>query len=258
MVREGVFAGVAAALMIHPSWEWRVETDSLACASIEVVYLGREAHAAAWPERGINALDALVQLYVAVDMLRKRLGREVRTPGVILEGGLRPNIIPARAVGAFSLRAPTTRRLAEVRAEVERAARGIAEATGCRVELRQTDNTYDDMLTNTAIANRFREHLAASGVTTNDGAREHKGSLDMGNVSRAVPSVHAFIRVADQDVPLHSAGFAGATISPGAEEALMIAVRAMALTGFDLLSDERLLRAARDEFEAAVAAGGAR
>ncbi|MGH9786505.1 MAG: amidohydrolase, partial [Terriglobia bacterium] len=106
MVREGVFDGIDAALMVHPGSEWRVEVDSLACISLEVTFLGKEAHAVAWPEKGINALDALIQLFVGIEMLRKRLGRDVRMPGVILEGGQRPNIVPSRAVGHFTLRAP--------------------------------------------------------------------------------------------------------------------------------------------------------
>lgn len=257
MVRESVFTDLDAALMIHPSSEWRVYADSLACATIEVTYLGKESHAVAWPEKGINALDALIQLFVAIEMLRKRLGREVRLPGVILEGGVRPNIVPARAVGAFSLRAPTTPRLAEVRADVERTARAIAEATGCRLEIRQTDNTYDDMITNRALAGRFKEHLGRLGIDTVDTPREHKGSLDMGNVSRVIPSVHAFVQVGGPESPLHSAAFAEATTTPEAAATLLTAVKAMALTGFDVLAEPGLLQRARAEFEQIGPAGGA-
>jgi metal-dependent amidase/aminoacylase/carboxypeptidase family protein len=239
-------------MMIHGGAEWRAFTDSLACVSIQVTYLGRESHAVAWPEKGINALDALIQLFVSLDMLKKRLGPEVRIPGVILEGGVRANIVPARAVGAFSLRAPTTRRRDEVRSEVERAARAIGEATGCRVEIRQTDEAYDDMVTNRALASRFKEHLGGFGIATEDGPRHHKGSLDMGNVSRAVPSIHPYMPVAGNETPLHTAAFAAASVLPKAEESLMTAVRALALTAFDALGDADLMKAAREEFEAGV------
>lgn len=248
MVREGVFSGIDAAMMIHPSAEWRVYTDSLACASLEFTYLGRESHAVAWPEKGINALDALIQLFVAVDMLRKRLGREVRMPGIIKEGGVRPNIIPARAVGQFSLRAPTTENLRYVKGEVERTAMAIAEATGCQLTIRQTDNTYDDMLTNRALAARFKAHLEEMGIATADAPRQHKGSLDMGNVSRAVPSIHPMVRVAPPEVPIHSAAFAAATVEKAGEEALLAAVRALALTAYDALSEPELIRSAAEEF----------
>jgi amidohydrolase len=253
MVREGIFDGVDAAMMIHPSSEWRVFTDSLACVSIEVTYTGREAHAVTWPEKGINALDPLIRLFVSLEMLKKRLGGDVKIPGIVKEGGVRANIVPARAVGAFSMRAPDRERLHEVRAEVERTARAIGEAAGCGVEIRQTDNVYDEMLTNNALARRFKEHLSSMGIETVDAPRRNKGSLDMGNVSRAVPSIHPFIAVAGPETALHSAGFAEATIRERAEKALDVTVRALALTASDALEDGELLEEARAEFESATA-----
>lgn len=253
MVRRGVFDGIDAALMVHPGSEWRVEVDSLACITLEVTFEGREAHAVAWPEKGINALDALIQLFVSIDMLRKRLGRDVKIPGVILEGGVRPNIIPARSVGHFSLRAPDSASRDRVRAEFENAVAGIAGSTGCGYSLRATDEPYDDMVTNRAMADQFRARLADLGIPTVDGPRPNKGSLDMGNVSRAVPSVHPFIAICDPDIASHSAAFARATVSPRGEDALMVAARALALTGLDLLTRPELLARARAEFEARAA-----
>ena len=113
------------------------------------------------------------------------------------------------------------------------------------------DNTYDDMLTNRTLAQRFKEHFARLGVETVDTPRQNKGSLDMGNVSRVLPSVHGFIRVADPDTPIHSAAFARATATPEADEVLMTAVKAMSLTGWDALTDSDLLAGARREFAAA-------
>ncbi len=250
MVREGVFDGVDAAMMIHPSTEWRVFTDSLACVSLEITYSGREAHAVVSPEKGINALDGLIRLFVAVDALRKRLGEEVRIPGVILEGGVVPNIVPARAVGAFTVRTPTSRELEEVRAEMERIARGIGEGTGCGVGIRQTDDVHDALLTNEVMARRFKTHLAALGIETVDGPRRNKGSLDMGNVSRALPSIHPFVEIAGPETPLHSARFAEAATEARAEAALMKAVKAMALTANDLMCEPGLMEKAKEEFDA--------
>jgi amidohydrolase len=248
MVKDGCFRDLDAALMIHPGSEWRVEAESLACISLEVVFTGREAHAVAWPERGINALDALIQLFVAVELLRKRMGRDVFIPGVIAEGGVRPNIIPARAVGRFSLRAPTSLHRDRVRAEFEKTVHGIAAAMGCGVQVRPTDEPYDDMVTNQTLAGLFREHLRADGVSTVEGPRANKGSLDMGNVSRALPSLHPFIAICDRDVPSHSEAFAAAAVSERAERALLTAVRALALTGLDVLTRPEVLAAAREEF----------
>jgi len=252
MVREGVFAGIDAALMIHPGAEWRVEADSLACVSLEVTFTGREAHAVAWPERGINALDALIQLFIAKDMLARSLGRDVRIPGVVLEGGVRANIVPARAVGRFSLRAPDREARERVRAAFTGTVEGIARATGCGWTVRATDEPYDELVTNKTIAAVFRRRLNDAGIDTVEGPRANKGSLDMGNVSRAVPSVHAFVAICDPDVGSHSQAFAQASISPRGEEALMISVKAMALTGLDLLTTPALLSEAKREFSRTV------
>jgi len=247
MVREGVFDGIDAALMIHPGAEWRVEADSLACVSLEVTFTGREAHAVAWPERGINALDALLQLFMAKDMMLRGRGRDVRIPGVIVEGGVRANIVPARAVGHFSLRAPDAPSRDRLRADFTRAVEGIAAGTGCGWAIRATDEPYDELVTNRTIAARFRRHLNDAGVQTVEGPRANKGSLDMGNVSRAVPSVHAFVAICDADVGSHSPAFAQATVSPRGEEALMISMKAMALTGLDLLTTPGLIEQAKEE-----------
>ncbi|HET6373925.1 MAG TPA: amidohydrolase, partial [Candidatus Polarisedimenticolia bacterium] len=248
MVREGIFQGVDAALMVHPGSEWRVETDSLACISLEVIYTGREAHAVAWPERGLNALDALIQLFIAVEMLRKRHGRDVRIPGVILEGGLRPNIVPARAVGHFTLRAPDSATRDAVRREFERTVEGIASGTGCGSAVRATDEPYDELHSNRAMAAVFRSYLLEMGITPLDGPRPNKGSLDMGNVSKAVPALHPFVAICGQEIASHSKLFAQASVSPMGEEALMVSVRALALTGLDLLTRPDLLASVKSEF----------
>ncbi len=250
MIREGVFEDVDAALMVHPGVEWRVEVDSLACISLEVTFTGREAHAVAWPQKGINALDALIQLFIAVDMMRKRLGREVRIPGIILEGGVRPNIIPARAVGHFSLRTGDATSRDRLRTEFERMVAGIATATGCGHSIRATDEPYDEMVTNRTLAARFEEHLLAEGIRSIGGSRPNKGSLDMGNVSKAVPALHPFVAICEEDIASHSAAFAAASVSPRGEEALLTAVRALSLTGLDLFIRDGLLDEARAEFEA--------
>jgi amidohydrolase len=248
MVERGVFRGVDAALMIHPSTENRVYTTSLACHSLEVAYLGRAAHAVSSPEHGINALDALLRLFFAVHRLRHRLPREVRMPGIIVEGGKRANIIPDLATGRFSLRARDLRTLARVERVFRRAARDAARATGARLVIRSIDHPYAEMRTNRVIADVFKEELGRLGRTTEDGPRKTMGSLDMGNVSQRVPAIHPYVAVAPRSVPLHSARFARRAGGPDGRAALRVAVRALALTGLRLMCEDGLLDRARREF----------
>jgi amidohydrolase len=250
MVKEGIFRDLDAALMIHPGTEFRVHTTSLACQSIQVVFEGKASHAVAAPDRGVNALDPLIQLYVSIDAMRKGLTPEVRIPGVILEGGKRANVVPDRAVGRFSVRARNRAAVEAILDRIRRMADGLAAASGARVTVARIDETYDEMLTNRVLASLFKENLRSLGVETNDAPRERMGSLDMGNVSQVVPSLHAYVAIVPETGALHTREFAEATVSPEGRKGLDLAVRALAMTAIDLLIRPEALPAARGEFRA--------
>jgi len=248
MVKEGVFDDLDAAMMIHPGTEFRVYTTSLACQSIEVVFEGKTSHAVAAPDRGVNALDPLVQLYVGIDALKKSLTHEVRIPGVIVEGGKRANMVPDRAVGRFSIRARNRTAVEAILDRIVRMAHGLAAASGARVTLRRLDETYDEMLTNCVMATLFKENLRILGEETNDSPRDRMGSLDMGNVSHAVPALHAYVAIVPPTGALHTREFAAATISEQGKKGLLVAVQALSMTAIDLLVDPGVLPAAKQEF----------
>ena len=249
MVERGVFDRVDAALMFHPSTENRVYTTSLACHSLEVRFRGRSAHAVSAPEKGINALDALIRLFNGVEALKGTLDRRVRIPGIILEGGQRANIVPDLAVGRFSLRAPDLRTLLRVEKRFIVLVRRIARATRARATVRWVDHRYAEMVTNHVMADIFRSELRRMARRTEDGPRKGSGSLDMGNVSHRLPSIHPYISIAPKRVPLHSAEFARRAGGPAGRAGLRVATRALALTGLQILGADGTLDRVRREFE---------
>ena len=99
------------------------------------------------------------------------------------------------------------------------------------------------------MAERFKENLKFFGVSTEDKPRTRMGSLDMGNVSQKVPSIHPFIAVCKPGLASHTAEFGRATISERGREGLLLATRALALTAVDLLTDPFLVGEIRVEFE---------
>lgn len=247
MVKEGIFENLDAVMMIHPGTEFRVFTTSLACQSIEVTFEGKTSHAVAAPDRGVNALDPLVQLYVGVDALRKSLTSEVRIPGVIVEGGKRANLVPEKAVGRFSIRARNRNAVEAILDRIVRLAHGLAAASGARVGIRRMDETYDEMLTNSVLARLFKENLKELGEETNDAPRDRMGSLDMGNVSHTVPALHAYVAIAPSTGALHTREFAQATLSEPGRKGLLLAVQALSMTAIDLLARPEAVAAARQE-----------
>jgi amidohydrolase len=251
MAEAGIFDGLDAALMVHAGFEDRVLTESLASASFELAFRGRAAHAVSAPEQGINALDALVQVYVGLEMLRKALGPGVHIPGVIVQGGVRPNLVPERAVGRFSVRAPTHARRREVHRRVVRLIEGVARATGARFSLRPTDQPYMEMRTSRTLAEAARRHFARLGRKVNDAPRRSMGSLDMGNVSHRVPALHLYVGLGSSAPAPHTREFARATLSPAGRQAALAGSEVLALTTLDILNHGDLRRRAWAEWRSA-------
>ena len=104
LLDKGVFKDTVAALFSHPGagGSWSVSEKLLGIMVKRVIYEGLASHAAVSPEKGRNALTALIALFVAVDGWRQHLGATARVHGIIREGGAASNIIPSRAVGETS------------------------------------------------------------------------------------------------------------------------------------------------------------
>jgi amidohydrolase len=252
MAEAGLFDGLDGALMFHAGHEWRTVTESLACQSLEVVFGGKAAHAVASPEAGINALEAMLDLFLEVRRIRGASSKEARLPGVVLEGGVRANIVPDRSVARFSARAPTSRELDAIVGALLAAVDRVAAAAGCRRLVRPVDNPYDEMRTNLTIAGILRRELAARGAVVNDGPRPNKGSIDAGNVSLRAPTVHAYLPAAPRALALHTREFGEAATGASCEPALRTAMAALAATALALARDEGTRRAARAEVAAAA------
>jgi amidohydrolase len=248
LLDAGVFADVDVALMVHPSTETRIYYTSLAAQIAEIEFRGKPSHAAASPWLGINALDALVQTYVAIDNLKKQLSPSVRIPGIITHGGVRPNIVPERATGLFSVRAESSAALAEVIKKVRACAKGAALATGARLAFRMTDRRYDEMRTNRTLAALFEKHWCDLGGRVCPSSLKGRGSVDIGNLSHVLPAIHPSIAITEPQTPGHSREFARASISQRANRELLRVVKTLALTALDIISQKQLLAKVKAEF----------
>ncbi|MBP7148441.1 MAG: amidohydrolase [Acidobacteria bacterium] len=246
LAARGAFEGVDAALLAHPGSEDRSRVCSLASWSMEVTFEGRSAHAVAAPEEGVNALDAMIQLFVARDALLKALRPEVRIPGVILDGGRRANVIPDHARARFSLRAADTGYLAGVVLERFRGmVEGVARATGTRAKLAPIDNLYDEMLNNPVLAELYDRRMGAEGLELPREAGRPIGSLDMGTLSHMVPALHPIFRITERPLSTHTPEFTEASLHPRALDAAVRAARTLALVALDLVADPAALARAR-------------
>jgi amidohydrolase len=252
MIREGAFERIDAAIMTHPGTRDSVMAKALACAELRVEYHGREAHAAAQPERGINALEAMIIAFNAINSLRQHIRRTARVHGVITDGGQAPNIVPGHSAASFLVRAEDDEYLEEMKLKVAACFEAGATATGATLALHWNPNQYAAMNTNVPIAEAHRRNLAALGRSVPEDDRPRPlGSTDMGNVSKIVPGIHPSIAIAPPDVNGHSPRFAEFAAAPSGQRAVIDGAKALAMTAIDILADGELRRSMREAFEGA-------
>ncbi|MDP8936965.1 MAG: M20 family metallopeptidase [Actinomycetota bacterium] len=250
---RGAFAGVDAALMVHPAGVDLSEPDVLAIATFRVEYRGREAHAAAAPHLGRNALDAAVLGYNAVAALRQHIQWTERVHGVFLRAGEKPNIVPDHTVAEWYVRSATSSALQSLKERVLACLEAGAAAAGCTMDVQPTCPEYSDLRTNRALLELYRANSERLGRPVPDPtpATRVVASTDMGNVSHLVPSVHPMVRVSPPQVALHTAEFARWAVSDEGDRAVIEAAKAMAMTVVDLW----LRPEAREEVRAAFDTG---
>lgn len=248
LVSAGAFEGVDAAMMVHASTRNILSMPSLAREAFEITFRGKPAHAAAIPHEGINALDAALLTFNAVNALRQHLTPDVRIHGIITKGGVSPNIVPEYAEVRMYARAADAAYLDEVVEKIKNCARGAAQATGAKMGWRATAHPYKNMVTNKALSGAFAAAMAELGAQLHPSPNRGSGSTDMGNVSQVVPSIHPYIAISDDPVPGHSREFAACAVSARGHEGLILGTKALALTAMRVLTSPDVVEAIKGEF----------
>jgi len=164
MMRRGAFDEVDAALMVHPADADLENITSLAIQQAQVVYRGRAAHAAAAPEKGLNALDAAVLGYVNVAALRQHIAPDERIHGIFTDAGEKANIVPVRAAANWYVRSPTRARLEVLKPRLAACLEAGAAAAGCEVEIEWIQPSYAEVMDNRALLDRYTANAATWGV----------------------------------------------------------------------------------------------
>jgi len=249
MAERGAFSEVDIAMMVHPGVHDIATNQALACQTLEVEFFGRAAHAAAYPENGINALDAIIQSFTSINALRQHIKDKARIHGIITDGGEAANIVPAHSAGNFIVRAEEDSYLDELKERVLDCFVGAATATGARLEYRWGDTRYAPLLNNQTLAQLFSQNMQSlrRNILPADPTFAF-GSTDMGNISQLVPAIHPTIAVAPADVVIHSPQFAEAATSEAGNLGILDAAKALAMTVLDLLADSEMVAQAKEEF----------
>jgi len=249
MADRGAFNDLDIAMIVHPGTRDTATTEALACQTLDIEFFGKAAHAAAGPEQGINALEAMLQSFTAINSLRQHIKSTARIHGIITDGGEAANIVPAHSAGNFIVRAMDIDYLDELKEKVLNCFIGAATATGAQLKYKWDEVCYAPMRNNLTLARLFAENMESLGRSVSLADTEQAfASTDMGNVSQLIPSIHAFVAIADEEVQVHSPEFASAAISGRGIKGMLDATKALAMTVVDLIASPEILSRVKEEF----------
>lgn len=248
MLERGGFDGLHAAMMVHPAPMDMLQAKIIAASMFDVHCTGKESHASAYPELGVNAADALTIAQTAIGLLRQHIRATDRIHGIVTHGGSAPNVIPAHSSARYIVRSETLDQLNELRPKVYRCFEAGGLATGAKVQITGGDKPYAEMHHDADMAALYRANSEALGRPFPDLGELGKrptGSTDMGNISRAMPSIHPMIGINCLPAVNHQPEFTAHCITADADKALIDGALAMAWTCIDMAANanvrERLL-----------------
>ena len=235
----GIFDDMDTAIMFHPGQLNMPGKNTLGRTKFKIEFFGKPAHASGSPDKGINALDAMVTAYTSIHSLRQYLRPDARIHGIITHGGDAPNIIPDYSAGLFYVRAGSRKYRDELFERVKKCVEGAALAVGAEYNIDVDLPALDPIKRNAALETAFRSNMEELGISVDedDGRR---GSSDIGNLSHLLPAAHPWLAIVGPDIPNHSVEFCEATVTPRARQALLNAAKLLAMTAHDFLTSSAL------------------
>jgi amidohydrolase len=246
MLERGAFDGVHAAMMVHPGPIDVVLPPLIAASAFDVHYTGKEAHASAFPELGINAADALVVAQTAIALLRQHIHHTDRIHGIVTKGGDAPNVIPAHTSARYIVRSRRLEQLDSLYTKVRACFEAGALATGCKLAIKGGDKPYAEMTHDAELAAVYQRNAEAAGrqfrIQAADPSRTFSaaGSTDMGNVSRRMPAIHPIIGIDSLPAVNHQPEFTVHCATAQADRAIFDGALAMVWTAIDAATQPAL------------------
>ncbi len=251
MVEQGAFNDIDVVLQMHLENENNIACKTLAIDCLKFQFRGKAAHAAAHPEEGINALDALNLMFAGIGCLRQHITPDARIHGIITAGGDAPNTIPDFTEAKFHIRAENRNYLNSLTEKVINIAKGAALMTGTKLNYEKFENSFDNLLNLKALQNLMKKNLEETGIknikTEGNGAT---GSSDIGNVSQVCPTMYTELALnIDEICHVHDEAFLKYVNSEEAYDKLHKGIKAMCGTALEIFENEKILEEIKSEFK---------
>lgn len=256
----GAFDDVDVVLTTHPYADaqvWVSGSSTLAVKQLAFAFHGRPTHAAATPHLGINALDAVLQTFSAINALRQHLKDDVRIHGIITDGGKIPNMVPEYARAQFYARSADSKYLEEVIEKLANCARGAALTTGAELKADLSSPMLKNVVNITSLLGIFDSNAESLGLKHLILGGVMPASTDLGNVSQVCPTSVFLFPITEPSIRIsfHTTEFAAAAATSLALKNMVSASKLMALMALDVLTNQILCEEARKELNETLGRG---
>ena len=248
-VNEKLFKDIDVALMFHPSNKDSTTQKTQSVEPIDIEFFGQTSHAAGSPEKGINALHALIQLFNILHTYQLSKFRNLNIHGVILDGGKAPNVIPDYSKARFYVRAATSNESLEAVEIIKDILSGIDKSFGTTSKLTYFQNRVDHFIPTKKFDDLFKknyEEITKKQIETKQ--VKAGGSTDAANVSHIIPTIHPYLAIGDLDLVGHTIEFTNASCSEKGFETLILAIKLLSFTAFDLYTNSDLLLEIKEDW----------
>ena len=275
MAEAGFFNGIDFIIRNHGTYNWTErEAGGFACCcgsirQLKYTFTGKSAHASR-PWQGASALDAVLQTFNGMNMLRQLSEPQFRFMGVITDGGVAPNVVPEMASATIWIRyfiddipSALTPRVSPKKAQemidakveqLNNIARGAALATGTKVEIDLYGKYVPGISVGAFNDVGFQYAIEYGGIDVRPKAipPDAGGWDETGMASKLVPGVQVKVGVeggCTEKTPGHSMENANITITEQGHKGMILIGKVMAATGLRLVIDAKVRQKVKAEFE---------
>ncbi|QHN05555.1 amidohydrolase [Granulicella sp. WH15] len=283
MVRDGLFNDVNVVLHWHPGDRNSVNNGGmLAVTSAKFTFHGVAAHAAAAPDRGRSALDAVMLMGNGIEFMREHVPSNTRIHYIVTKGGVAPNVVPDLAELYIMARNPSSQTLDGIWGRINKIAQGAAMMTETKLDVKIISSD-SNILGNDVLAAEMQKNLEfVGGYQMDDKQKEFAlalqktlppgaaGDLSLTNVVQPLKpfdpnGAAASTDVGDVSWTVPTIGLSAATFVPGSsahtwqaaattgtsigQDGMVVASKALALTAVELFKDPQLVAKAKVEFD---------
>ena len=255
LARSKELEDVNVAIEMHPGDKNALTPNSLALATRRFEFFGKTAHAADTPHEGINALDAQIILFSAINALRQETKDGTRIHGIIKDGGKAANVIPDYTDSRFYARSPEKKYLLEILEKIENCAKGAALATGCQVKISEYEKGNDNTVRNLAFNELLREKMEKYLPEEVKDEELSLGSTDAGDISHEIPTLHGYFKIIEEGTPSHTREFRDATMTDYAFDQMKKTIAAIVEVGIEILKNDEVYEKICKEFKESVKNG---